>query len=107
MTITGDQEFTRFRRKLEDVVTVAINSGKVVKADRPLVNNDFYCPVGCFPGATFVTPAWLGSAGTAVDYLTESNFNMFMAAFDQETFLTTYAGNPYYDLGRIYRARFP
>lgn len=102
--ITGDEVFTRFRRKLEDAVTVAINSGKRVRRVR-----GFSCPLGTAMRGVFDRPwpkpaasAWNIAPGDAAD---------FAGGFDGDP--TAYiedGGNgsgPYYELGKLYRARFP
>lgn len=91
-----DTVLERFRRKLADVVTVAINSGKRVSAERQ------YChsPLGCHPGAPFPHPT-SGEVSEAFG----------IADVDAYRFILGFSGiahtSPYAELGRLYRARFP
>lgn len=106
-TITGDETFTRFRRKLEDAVTVAINSGQVTllsvtKSERT------HCPMGCLPEANFRngTPPAM-SACTAWE-IEKHQALAFQIGFDGEPY-TDFGGDSlaYFRLGQLYRARFP
>ena len=98
--IVGDETFTRFRRKLEDRVTWAINTGRTVGKDLP------FCPLGAS------CPSVSESAGHAVT--TPAGF-LGISGADAWAFADGYDGSrrgprcswPYYELGKLYRKRFP
>lgn len=112
--VTGDETFTRFRRKLEDAVLFAINNGK-------RVGKAHYCPLGCVPHGG--GPESSGPAHPTVSYLlynttgvpleitapTEIELRQFALGFDDGGAYegTVPAVGPYYQLGRLYRERFP
>lgn len=104
--ITGDETFTRFRRKLEDAVTVAINSGRVV-APSEMGRPDTCCPFACITGGTYPPP---GAIRYRMPELTLPNMapSAFTDGFDGYELVYEHSDvRPYYELGRLYRARFP
>ena len=98
-----DPAFTKFRKKLEDLVTQKINNGRTIGHDAHLwaTRKDYSCPLGC---ASDYIMAPLGStASDLFDIETARAWN-FIVGFG------TGGGNnscPYYRLGQLYRARFP
>jgi hypothetical protein len=102
--ITGDETFTRFRRKLEDVVTVAINSGR--RVGQPANNtDDFCCPLGCL-SKDLHYPSPIRAAGLYDMRGYEHELSDFVQAFDIGDAEGERPG-PYFKLGMLYRARFP
>lgn len=102
--MSEDAVFVAFRRKLADVVTVAINEGKRVG----MGDGSCCCPLGTHPEAVaaypFATPAAEPFAITSDDAFA------FIRGFSnatREAPYTAYDSGPYYDLGRLYRTRFP
>jgi hypothetical protein len=111
-TVSGDETFERFRRKLGDETLRAINSGKHI-------GNHKHCPLGCVsfrvtnnarpshPTVSFL----LNAPGVPAEILapTEVELRQFAMGFDDGG---AYAGSvpphgPYFELGKLYRARFP
>lgn len=108
MAITGDETFTKFRRKLEDVVTVAISNGRKVTAD---VNRWFGrqgeancgCPLGCFfPEPDIGELAPLPNSVSGAAGISEEDAWQFIFGFGHGV-----SSGPYFELGRLYRERFP
>ncbi len=97
--ITGDETFTRFRRKLEDQVTWAINNGRVIGKRKS------YCPLGAsWPecpqsgGHSVTNPAsWFGIEGG----------DAWAFADGYDDVCCRNHQSPYYALGQLYRKRFP
>jgi len=92
-----DPVFVAFRRKLADVVTVAINSGKRVG-----ISTEFSCPLGCHPeeeGVVSRPCSWYACKLFVID---ESDVLEFARGFD-----CAMGTGPYAELGRLYCARFP
>lgn len=106
--IQGDEVFTRFRRKLEDAVTVAINSG--TRVGRKFTD---HCPLGCVGGQFFPVSHRPGGgvARLLAPWIAESPSmapTSFAEGFDGLP--CTHVNDetlPYYLLGLLYRARFP
>ena len=78
--IEGDAAFVRFRRKLEDVVTQALNMDGYIRAQVSARDISKHCP--------------LGQAAA------------FIGGFDDSGPVDA-ESRPYYQLGKLYRARFP
>lgn len=110
--VHGDEAFERFRRKLADVVTVAINGGRRVTSDSRkwfALGGGFGCPLGCVftdaqvadanyrlaPVAGMAAGPWGLTIGEAME---------FMIGFGD---CGNIAPTPYFELGRLYRERFP
>lgn len=105
-TIAGDETFTRFRRKLEDAVTVAINSGKaVVPMDYDRKKTDTFCPLGCWPGVSSRRP-FAGHAAKA-GVASQDDCFAFLRGFEGSDDADQCGGDsPYFQLGKLYRERF-
>lgn len=93
------ETFNRFRRKLEDLVTVAINSNKKVSAS----NQDCYCPMGCHPDSNHRRTGFWNASD--IFGISRDAAQAFGQAFDCGVTGSYYT--PYAELGRLYRARFP
>jgi hypothetical protein len=95
--ISGDETFTRFRRKLEDVVTGGIVKGKNVSAD----TLGAWCPLGC------AEPLLARRPGAVCAYqafgIDEEAARQFIRGFE----CVPDGRGSYYELGKLYRARFP
>jgi len=97
--MSSDPTYDIFRRKLADVVLVAINSG--VKVGREPESTS--CPLGCgtktqrHPIAVIAAQCWGISLADAAS---------FIVGFDGIGAIHCRQG-PYYELGRAYGKRFP
>ncbi len=107
--VHGNYSFEKFRRKLADVVTVAINGGRKVTSNHIRWSNGSStgCPLGCIftdydiTAHGSVCPV-ASTAAKAFDILCE-DANAFINGFSN----LGGSDNPYYKLGRIYNKRFP
>lgn len=91
--------FMRFRRRLADFVTVAINSGERVGAA-----NGCRCPAGCHPRASARKPAPFVFA--RLFRIPDDAAVAFAWAFDGTPCEEWLLFPQYADLGRLYRNRF-
>jgi hypothetical protein len=99
----SDETFERFRRKLADVVTVAINEGKRVS-----VVSDCHCPLGCHPSAKSSIP--FAKDGADMFGISGDDALSFIRGFTSRTDREEwpqYDRGSYYELGRLYGWRFP
>ena len=106
MSATEDPVFVAFRRKLADVVTVAINSGKPVGQTNQ--DPDCCCPLGSHPDAEADYP--FASHAANLFAIDSDDAFAFIRGYSQAVRDDHYKAvdrGPYYDLGRLYRARFP
>lgn len=97
--ITGDETFTRFRRKLEDVVTAGLAKGRNVSAD----TLGAFCPIGCIEPFRARRPGPVDAAQAFG--ITEDSARAFIRGF--ECCPPNPNENVYYKLGQLYRRRFP
>lgn len=97
----SDETFERFRRKLADVVTVAINEGKKLSVLAG-VAEPTYCPIGCHPKSTSMQP--FPFQGALLFAIRAGDACAFMAGFDGRPI---HKVSPYFELGCLYRSRFP
>jgi hypothetical protein len=100
-----DPVFVNFRRKLEDAVTVAINSG--IKVSASLQCN--HCPLGCINNSVYSRPngAQARRAADWIDITPSMAPTAFAAGFDGHAAQLTPEITPYYKLGKLYKERFP
>lgn len=102
MSISGDETFTRFRRNLEDGVMVALDRGVPIKRDVP--GGEACCPLGAPAGTgrIFSRPGkyWASDKWS----IAPDDAEAFANGFDG---LPAWFASPYYELGQLYRARFP
>jgi hypothetical protein len=107
--VSDSDTFMRFRRKLEDAVLVAINSGRRVTSERYRLEPDSCCPIGCLSiaGAAYPPAGNLRYAMPQLEFPPMAP-TAFANGFDGHKFDSTWPSNrPYYELGKLYRARFP
>lgn len=93
-----DEHFRKVAAKIADVVTVAINSGKVVSASP---SPDTVCPLGC-DCSTRKRPWHVMQLNKLRDIMFGDEFCEFVDGFDRE-----FSATPMQALGRAYRKRFP
>ena len=108
-----DPVFTKFRKKLEDVVTQKINSGRTINHDSRRWYNGLGCgcPLGCAFSDEEINrhndlAAPTGPIGAAPFGITDHDAWLFIQGFGTSLF-TLSDNNAYYRLGQLYGKRFP